>query len=49
MLKLGIPTSATFLFRDDESCSYWANWYGIPVAGWNAGDNQRHNYLNMEG
>ncbi|XP_068679238.1 mucin-like protein isoform X1 [Montipora foliosa] len=35
--------------KDDESCSYWANWYGIPVAGWNAGDNQRHNYLNMEG
>ncbi|XP_068697609.1 mucin-like protein [Montipora foliosa] len=37
------------VYKDDESCSYWANWYGTPVAGWNAGDNRRQNYLNMEG
>ena len=27
---------------------YWTSWYGIPAAGWNAGDNGEH-YLNMKG
>ncbi|XP_068725626.1 mucin-like protein [Montipora capricornis] len=35
-------------WRDDDTCSYWSDWYGKPTAGWNAGDYERH-YFNMEG
>ena len=47
LLNIIITITTTF-FPHSSDYRYWTGYYGLPVAGWNAG-NDGQDYLNIEG